>query len=249
MDVVILTWNDGPLLEIAVRSALVDGTVPTTVFVVDNASELAPSLPHDDAIVLRRNAENRGVAAARNQGAALGSAPFILLLDSDAELEPTCLRSLLVPMLDDRAIAMTVPVYRDQAPTASAGRQPSVARKLARGLGLTENYRAVRQGREPVWAVDFGIGACQLVRRDAWEAVGGLDESFFYGPEDVDFCVRLGDAGHRILQVGTAMCRHPARRRNRSLFARGGLRHARALSTFYARRVRHRTLRATAGVR
>lgn len=253
VDVVILTWNDGPLLETAVQSALVDTTVATTVFVIDNASDVAPSIPKDAAIVLERNPENRGVAAGRNQGAALGSAPFILLLDSDAELEPDCLHSLLDTMLNDPTIAMAVPVYAGQPATASAGRQPSVARKLARGLGLTANYRADRHGHGPVWAVDFGIGACQLVRRDAWEAVGGLDQSFFYGPEDVDFCLRLGDLGHRIVQTASAVCRHPARRRNRSLLARGGIRHARALTTFYARRARQfprrRTERVTAGVR
>ncbi len=239
VDVVVLTWNDGPLLATAVASAVVDAEIMTTIVVVDNASDTEPALPAATHVTLRRNDENRGVAAGRNQGVALGDSPLVLLLDSDAELEPGCLRALATTLADDPSIGMAVPVYAGQPVAATAGRTPSLARKAARGFGLTANYRGVRRPPDATtWNVDFGIGACQLIRRDAWARVGGLDEAFFYGPEDVDFCVRLRDAGYRIVQRADAVCRHPARRRNRSLFAPGGLRHARALARFYAGRMR-----------
>src|SRR4029079_6727628 len=115
-------------------------------------------------------------------------APDVLILDSDAELAPGCLTALLDALDADPTVAVAAPVYEDQPPEASAGRAPTVARKLARGLGLTSRYRGVRRtadGRH--WSVAFAIGACQLVRREAWYQVGGLDETFFYGPEDLDF--------------------------------------------------------------
>ena len=40
-------------------------------------------------------------------------------------------------------------------------------------------------------------GACLVVSRDAWEAVGGLDEALQVAFNDIDFCLRLGDAGYR----------------------------------------------------
>lgn len=236
VDVVVLSWNDGPLLRTAVASALAQTGVDAHVVVVDNGSDAPPAVPDSPAVTVVRNASNRGVAPARNQGVALGAAPAVLILDSDAELAPGCLAALLDALDADPTVAMAAPVYVDQRPEASAGRAPGVLRKLARGLGLTADYGRVRRADgDPQWDVDFAIGACQLVRRDAWDAVGGLDESYFYGPEDVDLCLRLRRAGHRIVQVAGAECRHPARRRHRSLFAPGGARHARALVRHYVK--------------
>lgn len=188
-------------------------------------------------MTLLHNAENRGVAAARNQGVAAGDAPYVLLLDSDAELAPGCLDALLAVLEADPSIALAAPVFTDQEPEASGGRAPSLGRKIARGLGLTASYRGVHRHRtERCWDVEFAIGACQLVRRSAWAQVGGLDERYFYGPEDLDFCLRLRAAGQRVVQVAGAGCVHPPRRRHRSLFRSGGLRHAHALLRHYARR-------------
>ena len=239
IDTVVLTWNDGPLLETAVQSALVqDGVVPHVV-VIDNASDDQVAVSAADNVTVVRNRENRGVAAGRNQGVDLGNAPFILLLDSDAELSPGCAAALVAALDADPDAGLAAPVFVGQPAEASAGREPSIARKLARGLGLTASYgRTDHDDAAREWPVDFAIGACQLIRRDAWNAVGGLDESFFYGPEDLDFCLRLRDHGFHVIQTAAAACHHPARRRNRSLFARGGLRHARALARHYARRAR-----------
>jgi len=205
--------------------------------VVDNGSDEAPAVRFHPELTLLRNPENRGVAAARNQGAAVGDAPYVLLLDSDARLEPECLARLVDVLDRNPAIGLAAPVFSDQTPEASGGRAPSVGRKLARGLGVTASYRGVTRHRsERWWDVEFTIGACQLVRRSAWEQVGGLDESYFYGPEDLDFCLRLRASGRRVVQVGDARCFHPPRRRNRSLFKAGGARHAHALLRHYARR-------------
>src|SRR5262249_52089584 len=203
------------------------------IVVVDNGSDEVPALPGH--IELLRNATNRGVAAARNQGVAAGDAPYVLLLDSDAELEPGCLGALVDVLERDPSIGLAAPVFTDQAPEASGGRAPSIGRKLARGLGLTATYRGVTRHRsERHWDVQFTIGACQLVRRAAWDEVGGLDERYFYGPEDLDFCLRLRAAGHRVVQVAGAGCFHPPRRRHRRVFTRGGLRHPRAVLRHYA---------------
>jgi GT2 family glycosyltransferase len=236
VDVVVLTWNDGELLQRAVNSATAAPDVVVQVVVIDNASDQPPAVRHAPNVKLVHNDKNRGVAAARNQGAALGSAPLILLLDSDAELEPGCLAALVETVDSDPTIALAAPVFTDQAPEASGGHAPGVMRKLARGLGLTSVYKRVaHHPSAATWDVDFAIGACQLVRRSAWDQVHGLDESYFYGPEDLDFCLRLRKAGFRVVQVRDAQCIHPPRRRNRSLFKKGGVRHAKAVLRHYRR--------------
>ncbi|MDP9006628.1 MAG: glycosyltransferase family 2 protein [Actinomycetota bacterium] len=225
VDVVILTWNDGRLLDAAVASALGSVGVEVAVVVVDNGSEVPAVVADDERVVVLRNSHNRGVAAGRNQGVAVGVAPYVCFLDSDARLAPDCLAALVGAIADDPRAALTAPVFAGQPPEASAGVAPSLALKAARALSLRETYHPVR-GEGPSWDVDFAIGACQLVRREALEAVGGLDESYFYGPEDVDVCLRLRRAGWRVVQVASASCEHPPRRRFRRLLTRRGAQHA-----------------------
>ena len=248
IDVVVITWNDGPLLARALGSVLGCKDVITRIIVVDNGSTPPAELPQHPRIVTTRNPDNRGVAAGRNQGARLGTAPLICFLDSDAALRPQSLRRLADAALANEDIAMAVPVYVDQAPEASAGRAPGLVRKLARMLGLwTEYGRMAGRDRAGTWDVDFGIGACQLVRRKAFDAVAGLDESYFYGPEDVDFCLRLREAGWRVVQVSDAPVDHPPRRRNRQLLTRRGAQHAWAVCRhlWRHRRFQHRAIRST----
>ena len=62
--------------------------------------------------------------------------------------------------------------------------------------GLYINTRA--QLRRTRVAVDWICGACLMIRRDAYAAIGGFDESFFMYSEDVELGCRLRDAGHRL---------------------------------------------------
>jgi N-acetylglucosaminyl-diphospho-decaprenol L-rhamnosyltransferase len=228
VDVVVLTWNDGWLLTKAVDSALDSTGVDVAVFVIDNGSDPPVNMTGASRVTLVRNEVNRGVAAARNQGVALGSAQIVCLLDSDARLEPDCLARLADAVLSDSSVALAAPVFVNQLPAASAGRAPTLGRKAARLLGRSSTYATVAT-TGPSWDVDFAIGACQLVRRDAFAEIGGLDASYFYGPEDVDFCLRLREVGWRVLQVRDAQCHHPPRRRFRRPFSRKGVAHALAV--------------------
>jgi hypothetical protein len=229
VDVVILAWNDGPLVETAVHSALASDGVDVRVVVVDNGSKppLQPTST-DDRLCVQRNPENRGVAGGRNQGVAATDAAIVCFLDSDARLEPTCLRTL-VSALDEPSVAIAVPVFTDQSPQQSAGRAPTLTRKLLRLVNLRSDYDGSSPSGVAVWDVDFGIGACQVLRRAAFNAVDGLDESYLFGPEDVDFCLRVRKAGWRVVQVRDARCHHPARRAHRGVLTRRGLLHGAAV--------------------
>jgi len=240
VDVVILTWNDGALLQTAVDSALGQRDVTVQAIVVDNASE-PPASVNDPRVHLIRNTENLGVGGGRNVGARAGAAPFVCFLDSDARLHPEALVRLLEPMHDDPRVALTAPVFEGQRPEASAGVAPTMGDKVRRALNRTDLYRRTpNQGVGPWWDVDFAIGACQLVRRDAYEAVGGLDDSARFGPEDVDFCLRLRNASLEVVQVDGAGCDHPPRRAYRGVMTARGLQHSRAVVRYLwqTRRVR-----------
>ncbi len=253
VDVVILTWNDGPLLNAAIASVMASEGVEARIVVVDNGSQPPATVP--DGVNLVRLPENRGVAAGRNVGIRAGTADLVCLLDSDAELGPRSLRNL-VDGLEQAGAEVAVPCFTAQSPTASAGAAPDLADKARRVLGRTAEYRplgpevptgnaasadstastvGVLVAEPPWWPVDFGIGACQLFRRSAWEAVGGIDESFFYGPEDVDFCLRIKQAGGLVVQVAGEPVHHPPRRIHRRPINRRGMAHAWAVARYYHR--------------
>jgi GT2 family glycosyltransferase len=235
VDVVVLTWNDGDVLRAAVASALASTDVEVHVIVVDNGSANAPAVPDDGRVTVIRNATNVGVAAGRNQGVRAGAASYVCLLDSDARLEPGTLSQLCRPLFADDRLGLAAPVFAGQHARASAGRTPGLARKVLRVTGVTSVYARPRFS-SPVGpdsrTVEFAIGACQVFPRRVYDAVGGIDETFFYGPEDVDFCVRIRRTGLEIVQVDTDGCHHPARRRHRRVFTMGGARHAVAMTRF-----------------
>lgn len=238
VDVVVLTHNDGDLLDAAVQSALDSIGVDTRVWVIDNGSDPPATVVHDQRVHLVRNEQNAGVGGGRNQGIRLGDAPFVCVLDSDARLGPKSLAQLVKP-LADQLIGVTVPVFVGQHPSESAGSAPSIRVKVDRALGRRQNYEPTqRMGEGPSWDVDFGIGACQVFRRDVFDATGGIDESDPFGPEDVDFCLRVIGLGHRVVQVADTEVHHPPRRAHRRPFSRRGLRHAVAVARYFLKRQR-----------
>ena len=237
VDVVVLCWNDQDDARRAIASALVSEGVDVRVHVVDNGSEppFEPGLA-DARIEVLRSATNLGVGGGRNLGTLHGSAPFVCFLDSDAVLEPGCLRRLVAAVQADPHCGLAAPVFAGQSPEVGAGRAPTMFRKVARGFGLTDRYGRMRPTVPAAsWPVEFAIGACQLLRRDAYTEIGGIDAAFAFGPEDVDFCLRLGRAGWTCVQVRDARCHHVARRSSRRLLSRRGGRHLRSLLVHYAR--------------
>lgn len=229
IDVVVLTWNDGDLLQAAVDSALASEGVDVSVTVVDNGSDLPPDLKGGPRVTLVPSLRNLGVAAGRNLGASIGTADQICFLDSDARLHPDTLLRMTGVLSSDPSVALVAPVFDGQVPEASGGRAPGLVDKIMRVTNRRDTYRSVPHTGE-AWDVDFAIGACLLVRRHEFVAVHGFDEHYFYGPEDVDLCLRLKETGHRVVQVGSAACEHPARRRNRRLVTLRGIRHAGAVA-------------------
>ena len=239
VDVVILTWNDGELLAQAIASVLASSGANPRTIVVDNGSSPPAEVPV--GVTLLRNEQNRGVAPARNQGVGAGDAPYVCLLDSDAVLSSNALELMARKLDADADVGLVAPVFAGQLPSAGAGPNYTVFRKVLRALNVSSHYDRGAAFADGERDVDFAIGACQVFRRSAFDAVDGLDESYFYGPEDVDFCLRLRESGWRIVQLENAVVEHPPRRRNKRLLTKRGLQHGWAVARHCWR---HRHFRA-----
>ncbi|MEI6783535.1 MAG: glycosyltransferase, partial [Verrucomicrobiota bacterium] len=173
------------------------------VIVLDNASTDATRdlLAPEDAVGRLRvisNPENRGFAKACNQGAQAARGKYILFLNNDTEVQPGWLDALVS--------------LADADPTVAA-----VGSKLLFPNGTLQHAGVAIgevQGRDPFLPVhtfykaeaDLAeanqrriyqalTAACLLVRKSAFEAVGGFDEGFWNGYEDVDLCLRLQEQG------------------------------------------------------
>jgi len=217
VGVVIVTYNSREFVGRAVDSCLREGL---EVVVVDNASEdgTADAVPSHPGVRLVRNAQNRGFAAAVNEGFRQLKTEYVLLLNPDAELT-TGVAAMELELVEAAAVGgqLLGPDGSVQAgftvrrfPTAgSLAFEVLGMNRLWPGNAWNRSYRCLDLQLDKAQDVDQPAGAFLMVRRDAWEELGGLDERFFpVWFEDVDFCLRLRKAGFRIRYTPEAVARH-----------------------------------------
>ncbi len=213
----LITYNSQAFIEPAVESCRKHGL---EVLVVDNASQdgTAAAVEALGGVRLIRNFENRGFAAAANQGFRELDCDYVLLLNPDAEL-----LSGVTGMVSELACAGAVGgmlVGSDGRPQNgfAVRRFPSAwvlgleamgINRMWPGNPANRRYRCADVDLGQAADVDQPAGAFLMIRRDAWQRIGGFDEQFFpVWFEDVDFCLRLKKAGYRIRYTPQAVARH-----------------------------------------
>ena len=223
--VVIVNYNAGEELRraLAALATALDGRSWEGV-VVDNASADGSAAIADTfapRVRLVRNRENVGFGRGVNQGAAAMDAPLLLVINPDCRLQPGAFEAL-ASELDQRprcAIAGPRVLDPDGAPQGSARGDPdmltgvfgrtSALRRLLPWLSVSRRNVAddATQATESM-TVDWVSGACMLIRREAFDTVGGFDERYFLYWEDADLCRRLRARGHEIRYLPAATAVH-----------------------------------------
>ena len=180
-----------------------DPTPYELIFVSDGDGQ--PDLP-GKLIVLP---ENIGFAGAVNAGARHAAGKFICLLNADIKVR----RNWLAPMVRLLQKAPDIGAVGNRNLDRN-GRIDSIGSEFNHANGHFEHmlFRAPDvQGRErdSVAERDMITAACLLVRRSVWEKLGGLDEEYRIAYfEDSDFCMRLRQAGYRILYCPDSVVEH-----------------------------------------
>ncbi len=180
------------------------------VIVVDNGStdETAPALEKLPGVGVHRNAANLGFARACNQGAALAHGEFVLFLNNDAEPRRGWLAALLAAVRSDpAAVAAGSRLLFADDTIQSAGLLLAYGFPYPLSV-IPRGYRKPAGEAPPSGPVRAVTGACLLVRVEPFRAAGGFDEGFENGYEDVDLCLRLGEAGGRVLFVADSVVTH-----------------------------------------
>ena len=134
------------------------------------------------------------------------------VLNPDVRLQDNPFPTLL-PFLDDPSIGVVAPAVVSPGGSleCTARRFPTPASLLLKAIGMGEGGLQFELGAAPV-RPDWVAGMFLLLRRDAFAAVGGLDERFTLYYEDVDLCVRLRKAGYDVVLCPSATVIHDARR-------------------------------------
>ena len=221
---VIVNYNGGEMLPPCVLSVVREGVAPGQIVLVDNGSRdasvafLRAAVP---GVQVVQNAWNAGFAKAVNQGLDRSAGEFVLLLNTDAEIEGGSLAAFAAAF-DRRArlaIAGGQLRYPDGSVQATIAPLPTVTEEVLPRSILTAlypgRYDRTSSAREPM-AVESVIGACLAVRRSALKTMGPLDEDFFFYFEETEWCWRTWRAGWEVFLVPAAGARHrQARTANR----------------------------------
>ena len=198
VSVIVVTYNNLALTKDCLRSIeQYSGYTNLEVIVVDNASAddtpaflTAWAAQGDDRHIIL-NPDNRGFATANNQGLAVASGDYLVLLNNDTYVTPGWIATLLAHLRHDKTLGMIGPVTNNIGNEARIDIHYNDMDGMLLAAG---DYTARHAGqRTPLHTAAF---FCIAIRRAVYDKVGPLDEAFGIGFfEDDDYCRRVEQAG------------------------------------------------------
>lgn len=211
---VMLTMNQRDKTLRALQSVRADAPA-LPVLVWDNGSTdgtveaVASAFPD---VRTHRHPENLGVASGRNAAARLATSLFepthLLFLDNDLVLTPGFVAALRAPFRDE-SVGQTQAklLYLHDPKRINDGG----GCRINFWLGRTDpvGFREIDRGQCDAIAPCVSCGGAMMVRADLFDRLGGFDPLFDpFGPEDIDFSLRLQSAGYRALYIPQALAYH-----------------------------------------
>lgn len=238
ISTIIVNYNTRQLLRNCLASILTGESRKIEVIVVDNhSSDSSATMVRTEFpdVQLIENSRNLGFAKANNQAIRQASGKYVLLLNSDTVVQQEAIGTMAEYMdsePDAGAVACRL-LDANGAIQASIGRQsgPGLMRQILRLSGISRLIRGERMRRFLRRYLGFAIGstvrsyldpyvtntalevesisgACLMLRRQAIDQVGLLDENFFMYLEDLDYCLRLRNAGWKLYYLPTVQIVH-----------------------------------------
>lgn len=223
VSIIIVSWNTSQITCECIQSIYEQTSeLAYEIVVVDNASSdhsvemVKTNFPE---VILIENADNRGFAAANNQGMVVAQGRYVLLLNSDTIVLDKAIEKV-VDFADTHPEAAVVGcrvLNPDKLLQPTCFRYPSILYMI---LSTTYLYKIFPKnkffGREGMtwWdrsdtrEVDVVTGCFMLVRHEALEQVGMMDEQFFMYGEETDWCYRFKQAGWKVMFMPDAEIIH-----------------------------------------
>jgi GT2 family glycosyltransferase len=203
-------------------------------------------------ILLIENIDNMGFARAVNQGSIRAKGKYLLVTNPDIIFSPGSIGKMLILMETHRDVGVLLPklINPDGSLQFSCRTFYDFATILFRRTPLGKifpDHRIIRQHLMMDWnhdelrEVDWGLGACMMVRREALKGQKLFDERFFLYFEDVDLCYRMKEEGWKVVYYpGAVITHHHVRHSAISVLNRAKWEHFRSMIKFF---LKHRRFR------
>lgn len=224
ISVVIVNYNVREFLNNALVSLFksLEG-YSAEVFVVDNASDdgsielIQKNYPTVQLIV---NAANLGFAKANNQALARSKGKYLLLLNPDTIIQEDTIKKLIAffqSTADAGIVGCKIlnPDGSFQLPCRRSFPTPWTAFTKTFGLSalfpkskIFARYNLTYLDPDETYEVDAVSGSFMMVKREVYDKIGGLDETFFMYGEDLDWCYRVQQSGWKVYYVPTTSIIH-----------------------------------------
>jgi len=187
LSIIVPVHNGGAALHRCVDAIAPQLRSGDELLVVDDGSTEPMAFARNEPVRVLRLEQWSGVSAARNRGAGIARAPVLFFVDADVVLHPDAVDRARATMADSRVDA-AIGSYDDS---------PQAGTLVSRFKNLAHHHFHQRAAGE----ISTFWGACGLVRRELFLALGGFDERRFKQPsiEDVEFGWRMTDRGARIV--------------------------------------------------
>ncbi|MEM7194770.1 MAG: glycosyltransferase [Pseudomonadota bacterium] len=211
IGVVIVNYNSGRYLKRCLVS-LLKSEVGLRIVVVDNSSDddslkgvHSGQLRHH-RLELVKNEDNLGFSTAVNVGARNVESDYIMLLNPDAMINAKTLSGLRDELEARPSAGIAGPIVFNADGTEQRGcrrNDPTLVRSVVTTLGLERRFEGVNRNHELLpphtESVDAVSGSAMMIRRDVFDELNGMDESYFLHCEDLDICRRSRDIGYDVL--------------------------------------------------
>lgn len=249
ISIVIISWKMKDLLKVCLDSIYkFTSEVGFEIVLVDNNSQDGTSEMVEDKyknIVLIKNPVNCGVAPARNQGIKIAKGKYILILDADMELKENSILQLYKYMEQNLNVGIIgcKLVDSNNQLQYSCKRYPTFLALIFRRL---EHYDFIKNSKilknhimkdwdhNSIAEVDYIIGACQFFRKELIDRLGFYDEKIFYGPEDMDICLRIWRQNLKVIYYPfTSIFHHEQRITKKNIFSKISLKHLQGIIYIY----------------
>jgi N-acetylglucosaminyl-diphospho-decaprenol L-rhamnosyltransferase len=236
LSIIIVSWNVRDLLRTCLRSiyAIWSGDpAALELLVVDSASSdgsagmVRAEFPR---VTLIENQLNVGFTIGNNQAIARAGGRYVLLLNPDTEVLPGALPAMVAYLDAHPEIGVVGPqlLNPDRTVQSSRRRFPTLSTAFLESTVLQQwwpnndtlrRYYVLDRNDDETLDVDWVVGACLMVRREAIAQVGVLDEGFFMYSEEMDWCYRLKRAGWRVVYLPAAQVIHYGGQSSRQVIA------------------------------
>jgi GT2 family glycosyltransferase len=221
VSAIIANWNGAHHLRICLPSLKAQSHLPVEIIVVDNgSSDDSASVASEFGARWLPLADNSGLAPALNRGAEVAEGEFLLFINNDMRFDPDFVKALLEPLIQDAAAFATDATQYDWEGTTAVHSALRLTKSRPAGSTAVEFVPRLFFFPQKVshnTPAFMASAACMLVRRPAFQELGGFDDRLPLGYEDTEICWRAAVLGWKMIYTPGAVCWHRVSASGRSL--------------------------------